>query len=356
MTAIERLLSGDWGTVRLRQSAVPVDLMVLVPGAILWLGVLLWRGGAAGGAAFRNTALFLFVLLFLTSATRSLIVRRLMPPFFLGGLLMCVMLPAIYALQDVAIGDFILPPVEEMLKLVPVLLILRRGAQSESWTLGATDVLLVAAVTAAGFNLAEQTYLGPSDGPEPGLYGLLGSHLNHSRLSAGHIAWSSLAGATIGLGLLWRSKRWLAPLVGVSGLCLSIIDHVASNYRTGHNDRLATMLRAGTIDGWLVCYLAVAGFVLAIAIDFYINHATLPELPELEEPLGLESLRGSWRFALGKRALAHAVFQYRRLSGLDRANAICAAASLDAWFLNLRAFFEYTVDEAPTAAGTPTGA
>jgi hypothetical protein len=128
-------------------------------------------------------------------------------------------------------------------------------------------------------------------------------------------------------------------LVGAAGIGLGILDHVANNYFAVHPGHLARVLRSLVFDGWLIFYLGMGGALAILLLDLHVTHSTLPVLPELERPPAMKGL-GVWSFLTRKRALAYAVFRSRREIGLRRAEALCAAALLDAWFLNVRWLYD----------------
>jgi hypothetical protein len=63
--------------------------------------------------------------------------------------------------------------------------------------------------------------------------------------------WTALAGITLGLALLLRSRRELAIGLGASGFLWSALDHIANNFGVGQGGALANFLNGITGQGWV---------------------------------------------------------------------------------------------------------
>ena len=136
---------------------------------------------------------------------------------------------------------------------------------------------------------------------------------------ASHAIWTGLAGATIGLALLLRSRGIIALPIAASGYCWAVLDHTQNNYGISIRNFLATALGAVTADGWMSVYLFVIAGMVAIAFDLYIIHGTLAKIPlKVSLTGGLDGLLSAWRFITNKRAFAFLAYQYRRTSGSAR--------------------------------------
>jgi hypothetical protein len=143
---------------------------------------------------------------------------------------------------------------------------------------------------------------------------ILGAHM-----IASHAIWTGLAGATIGLALLLRSRGIIALPIAASGYCWAILDHTQNNYRINIRNFFGTALGGVTADGWMSVYLFVIAGLVAIGFDLYIIHGTLEKLPLKPSLSGeLDGWRSAWRFIIDKRALTFLAYQYRRASGSAR--------------------------------------
>lgn len=339
MSVVEKLFASDWGQVRVGSKSYSVRLLVTIAGATLWLGTMLVETGTSGIISSWTVLVYLGPLLAICSATRTVTFRHLISLFFIGGFMMGVALLVIDAVMpNTSVRDFLVPPFEESCKIAPVLFLLWRWRKSRLWTLAVTDVLLMAAFCGAGFGIVEDAYIRHHMAWPNQLSWLPITAFSEGRMDSGHAIWTTLAGATIGLALLIRGRRRLAIALGASGFVISILDHITGNYAVGSHIQLVfSFLNAITVSGYLALWMFFLGTLLAVAADLYIAHLALPNLPELEMP---KNFQAKWMFVVQKRALAHAVFHYRHSSGLQKAEAVCTAALLDAWFQNVRFAYE----------------
>jgi hypothetical protein len=149
---------------------------------------------------------------------------------------------------------------------------------------------------------------------------------------ASHAIWTGLAGATIGLALLLRSRGGIIALpIAASGYCWAILDHAQNNYRNNFRNLLGTALGGVTADGWMSVYLFVIAGMAATAFDLYIIHGTLAKIPlKLSLTGALDGLWSAWRFIINKRALAFLAYQYRRASDSTRMQIVPLAREIAA--------------------------
>jgi len=354
MKSLQELLASDWGSIRIGNKVYSVRLFVTVAGAALWFGSMLVKTGTAGIVSIWTSFLFLGPLVAIGSATRTVTLRQLISLCFLGGFMMGAAVIVINAVMPTTITrNVMVPPLEETFKIAPVLFLLWRWRVGRLWTLAATDVLLLAAASGTGFGVVEDAYIRHRFGWPAHLDWLPIVQMTGGRVIAGHAIWTALAGATIGLALLFRSRRILALLLGVSGFALAIFDHVADNlgaYEGSRNpNTLASIMNRIGAHGYLVLYLFLVVALVVLAADLYVVSVALPDLPELKPPSRWLGFRAKWSFSLPKRAFAHAVFQYRQSTGPGRAEAICSAMQLDAWFQKIH-FLDAQAPSPPAAA------
>lgn len=352
MGPLERFLTSDWGEVRIGNNIYSVRLLATIAGATLWLGTMLVETGTSGIAAIWTNLLFLLPLVAISSASRTLTIRQLVSLCFLGGFMMAVALLVIDIFMPTsAARDFLVPSLEESCKIAPVLFLLWRWRKSRLWTLAATDVLLMAACSGTGFGVVEDAYIRHNLGWPAQIGWLPVTEISGGRLIVGHGIWSAFAGITIGLGLLFRKRRRTTWSLGASGFVLSIFDHISNNLGVHHPGQLAVFLNSFDAQGYLVYYLFLTGVTVVLTADLYIVHVALPQLPEFTAPCQLTDLRAKWEFSVQKRALAHAIFNYRQSAGLERAEGICMATLLDGWFQNVRSVCEQHPSAAPMSGG-----
>jgi len=300
---------------------VPVWAIVVVIGVAVWLGLMLFATGVSGLVALWTTAAFFVPLVVIGSLTRTVSLRFLGWLILMGGVAMAVaylagsVFSAFVANPDELLRNLVIPPVEEILKLAPVLFIVWRRRRSTTWSFGATDLLLMGAAAGLGFGVVEDAYVRNSRFGWPGEIGLLPiTELTGGTLVVGHAIWTAIAGATVGLGLMVRHRPRLAILVGASGIAWTTLDHIRTNTApTGRESAsgINSLLTTITADGWLTLWIFVALVVATILVDVALLWR-LPRLPGLSVPLPRANARGFtswWAFQLRKRALAYAYFR-----------------------------------------------
>ena len=332
-------LSGSWGSVTWRGHRFTGRQLVALGGAVFWLLVMLVNTGTGGIVAVWTAVVFMAELIVLGSFTRTVSIRQLTSMFLLGGFTMSLAWVFASSIPHTPGRAFIVPPMEELLKIAPVLFLLWRGRNSTTRMFGITDVMLLAAASGAGFGMVEDAYIRHHSGWPTQLDWLPLTEITGGRLIAGHAIWTTLAGVTLGFALLFRSRLKMAVALGASGFIWSAFDHIANNYGVGQRGFFANFLNGIAGHGWTAIYLFVLGVVAAIGLDLYMIHGQLPPFPELKLPkiqAGVSGFKMLWAFLIDRRALAYALFRYRGASGMARAELACLAAVLDLSLLNRR--------------------
>lgn len=315
----------DRGTIRVADRDMPIRSLVVVVAIAVWLGLMLIATGTGGVTALWTAAVFIVPLVLIGSLTRTVPLVVLGWMLLMGGAAMAVAylgadLFTVFIKSPTApLRNVVIPVMEEVLKLAPVLFLLWRWRRSGTWALGVTDVLLMAAVAGVGFGLVEDAYVRHSRFGWPGQLAFLPvTEILSGKLIVGHAIWTSIAGATVGLGLLMRHRRPAAILIGVSGIAWTTLDHIRTNSAPVGRDSgsgFSNVLTTITANGWLSLWIFLALVVAAIAIDLAIGSRTLPHRPEVTmvrssvQPADRSS---SWAFRLHRRALAYAAFRGRR--------------------------------------------
>jgi RsiW-degrading membrane proteinase PrsW (M82 family) len=306
-------------TIQVGTRAIPLWLAATVAGAATWLGIMLVDTGSEGLDALWTAAAYLAPLILAGSLSRTVSLRNLATVTLAGGFMLGVALLAIKGFEafddDPAstLRDFAVPLLEESLKLAPVLLFLWIGRHGRTWTLGATDLLLLGAAAGAGFGLVEDAYIRDRFGWNDQVSWLPIAEINGGRVIAGHALWTSLASLAIGYGLLLRCRGAIALAAALAGLAWSVFDHAANNYAAGHESSAAERLQSITGDGWLTIWAVVLGGIAAIAIDAAIQRRTIRSVEALAPPGGFT--RETWAYRLAHRALAVGAFQHYRADG-----------------------------------------
>ena len=305
--------------------------IIVIAGVALWLGSMLVKTGGSGVVALATAVLFMGELIILGSATRTVTLRQLLWLFLMGGVMMGVGYFGGLVAPDYPAKAFVIPPMEETLKLAPVLWILWRGRKARTWSMGVTDIMLMGAASGAGFAMVEDAYIRHAVGWTAHVAWLPLTEISGGRLIVGHAIWTALAGMMIGWALMLRNRGVLAIGVGVCGFVWSILDHAANNYTVHVSGWSASLLNDVTGYGWISLYLFVIGVIAAIAMDLYIIHKAPPRLPELDlsalgSPRG--RMKAFWTMMLAQRMVAFLIFQYRRGSETTRAEITDFAAPM----------------------------
>ena len=306
--------------------------VIAAAGIALWLLLMLFSTGKGGFVALWTNLVLLIALLLIGTFTRTVSVLRVLQFFSFGGFFMGVALVIGRVLPRTDFRAFVVPLMEEILKIAPLVWFLWRSRRDGIWSLGVTDVLLLATASGAGFGVVEDAYIRhlrhwPAHVPWLPVTEIIGG-----RVIPGHAIWTAVAGLTIGLAIMWRGRALMA--IAPIGFLVSLADHAANNYGVRHRGALSTLLNGVTAQGYIVLILFVVGIVAAVAVDT-LALSQLPRLIELQRPAGLTRLRHAWTFSLNTRSIAYALLRSRSASGRARAQAICAAALIDSALLNL---------------------
>jgi hypothetical protein len=287
---LRTLLFGDWGSLTVAGRRLPVWLIVTLVGMVVWLGSILVATGADALVAAWTALALLVPILLLATATRTVSLRMVGVFFLLGGAMIGVALLWVMVFEVVLpahdrVRATVQPIVEELLKLAPLLVFLWLRRRDRTWSLGATDVLLLGAATGIAFGFVEDAYIrhnplsllwqGPAWLPaaETPDYG--------ARLIVGHGVWTTVAAGGIGLALTLRARRPLAIAVAIIAVLLPILDHITNNTisllgRNATDDVLVNFVQLITANGWALAYLMVVVVVLVVAVDLFILLRTWP--------------------------------------------------------------------------------
>jgi serine/threonine-protein kinase len=329
-------LINTWGTFPAGPIRLQLRQIILVAATVLWVAITCFNTGTKGIMAFALNAAFVFSLFFLGGTTRTIPIAVVSMIALWGGFMMG--LAGLIGGQIVAymgISNQLLPmtqaPLEEFLKLVPVLLFLERGKQFSIWTYGATDILILGVASGAGFAFVEDAYVHATSGWQNQIVWLPSAEIVNGRMIAGHAIWTGLACGTIGLALLWRHHKRLAAILAVAGLAWSTIDHIANDYAFTTSDWRSTVLNFVSANGYITILLFILCLIAAIIFDRFILFKALPKVPEFRLPSSKEAaatLKNFWEFVLDRRRLAYAYYRYQHAQGADRQECALVVSTL----------------------------
>lgn len=359
---------GGWGTLVYGTTRIPVRLLVLLGGSLVWVVAMVIVGGGEAITAIWTNALFLVPLVLVGSLVRTVTLRSVALMVFAGGALMGVMYLLAQLLgpllEDGGTRALLVPFLEELLKVLPVLGFVWVGRRTHTWAIGATDVLILAAASGAGFGVVEDAYIRANSGWPDQIDWLPVTELIGGRLIVGHAIWTALAGATIGLALLLRTRRPLVVPIAVaaSGFLVSVVDHAANNSSSLASGSLGDLLNVISQNGWTPLWLFFAAAIGCLAVDAWIVYRRLPNerrYPRPPHAAGARGLGDTWAFVLDRRRLAFARYRWKRAPKplVDEVGPI--AARLD-WSLFMRqpeasraAFGAAVAESAPNSPNQP---
>jgi len=322
-------------TIAAGNRRISLGALLFCAGLTFWIGNMLLHTGGAGFAALSTSMLFLIALLLVTCVTRTTRIGRLAGFYCLGGTMMSVMYLVALAIGtvepniDAPVRQFLVPFMEETLKLAPVAFILWRQRNAQLWTLGASDVLLMAAASGAGFGLVEDAYIRMHNGGwQSPVEWLPLAHVYGDHLSVGHGTWTSIAGATLGLALLWRRGGRARYVLAAGGWFWAFLDHSANNYSVARSGPSVDLLQAINGHGYFSVAFFFAAVVVVVAADLYVVHGTLPlNLQSASRfRLGLKAIGAWWIATLERRKLAYLMFHARAETGPRRAELLINGA------------------------------
>jgi RsiW-degrading membrane proteinase PrsW (M82 family) len=339
---------------------LPMRKLVVVGGMSLWLAALLLRTDGDGVATLWAHALVGGGLLLAGSLTRTVSIRELVRFLFLGAALLGAMfLLALLVLNPLLPRgnperDVVVPILEQAMYAAPlgVLLWLRR--RGRSWSMAATDLLLLGAAVGIGFGVVEEAYL--RAGPDDYLPWLPVVYMGE-RLAPTHAVWASLGGATIGLGLLTRSRGAIWLPIAASGSLVAAMDHIANNLVDNGGD-LYGFLNLLTLDGWLVIGLFLATALGCVGADLAIQRRRGPKRDEAPARPGMAGLGTKWSGIVIRRRLAIADFHWHQLPSSKRREPAAEGVRVALADVLLATHERRTLsagDEGPTDAASGSG-
>ncbi|HEY9715237.1 MAG TPA: protein kinase [Chroococcales cyanobacterium] len=307
-----------WGSIPVGGTHVEFRQIALILGCSVWLGATLWKAGTTGIIALAlNLTMLTFVGL-MAWTTRTVSLKTVATMFFAGGVLMgaayALEVPLALVINSTSPGfrPFVLPPIEEFLKIAPVLWMLIVGRKFSSWTYGATDLLLFGVAAGAGFAFVEDACRYATTGLQQQVVWLPTAEIINGRFIAGQAIWTGLAAGTIGLVSIWQHRLKLPWLLAAVGIGLSTADHVAANFAEAAAGLGATAFNYALLNGYSVAALFVAVVIGAVLSDRWVLAVSLPKTDQFNIPKGKDrkdTLEDFWHFVLERRKLAYAYYK-----------------------------------------------
>jgi len=314
-----------WGTLPLASSRISVRSIALGLGVVVLTASTVARAGTQAIVALALNIAFVALVLLLTKATRTVSIRVLIFSFLIGAAMMGAALAIGNLIASALVTDpttgkfdsplrsFLLPPIEDLCRFLPVLVILWQGRKFTTATMGASDVALLGIATGAGFAFVEDACVHATTGWDNPYFWLPATVFVNGHLVAGHALWSALAGCTLGLGLLLLHKKALAMPLMIGGFVWAALDHVAMDYSITHTDLASGIFTFFSANGYITILLFIAAFAAAIGFDLWIILKSTPDYPEFHlfsRNERAESIGTVWQFVLDRRRLAFAHYRH----------------------------------------------
>lgn len=198
----------------------------------------------------------------------------------LGSLARLVGRPVVSAVgTNSVIGPAVwVPFTEEIIKALPVALIVILAARRTAARPSAFDMVLLGAWTGVGFAQYENTQFGRggADWSAAPPFSLIfpsevSAHVAGTTIViAGHVVWTTMIGLGLGFGVLYRQRfRRAWPAIPVT-FAVALAEHGAANGLgpAGPHAPLEQILHVLTLGGWLSSIVLIAGLVLVGRIEW----------------------------------------------------------------------------------------
>jgi protease prsW family protein len=271
-----------------------VPIVGLIVSCVTYIIVAFATAGFRGlGPFFVNSFSYLWVIawmLVITFVVRTIGVREVLVTFF-GGFFTSVAIVHLISVPIIGmtgvnpfISVYLVPTLEELSKVIPLLLLLlayrrRRGERS-----GISDLVVAGFAAGAGVGLHEDLMYGrsvtSSNGTLFGTFdGVLGGLFPNFFVGGGttlvaHAGWGTIIGLGVGVSaLLWYRLKFFALIPGALGVLVAIIDHSTWN---DSNDFWGRIL---TADHQVAVAVTVLAIPAAVVTDFLLRRRHTGELP-----------------------------------------------------------------------------
>ncbi|HNB23706.1 MAG TPA: protein kinase [Candidatus Melainabacteria bacterium] len=285
----------------------------------------------------------LAILSAIASFTRTLVLRRMLSLFLWGAFMTGVAVIVSHGVVNVFAfagrggTEIAMAAIEEIIKLIPLVVLLVVGRKFSTFTMGMTDFILAGAALGAGFSCLEYAAAHKYSTAYGQLAWLPTAEIVNGRMVSGHLIWSSLAAAGIGFGFFFKT-RWKVAAIGAAvGLAVSIIDHAAYNYSVVSNDFIAGALNGVALNGYLAFGLWVASILIGLVVDARVLLKAVPQYSEFKVPKGLEGLDGlmaMWDFVIDRRRLAYSLHHYENAPETLKKDAAVTSSLLAQTLIN----------------------
>jgi RsiW-degrading membrane proteinase PrsW (M82 family) len=166
------------------------------------------------------------------------------------------------------------PVTEEILKVLPVVLVVVLALRRSSVRPSALDLMLLGAWTGAGFALYENATYGRgsfsmSANPLSLFFPIETHGVVEGLTVAGHLVYTALIALGIGVSLLYKRRLRQAWVVAIAAIAAVLTEHVAINALAADslNGVVAEAVEVLTLGGQLTTLLLIAGMAYVLLIE-----------------------------------------------------------------------------------------
>jgi len=227
-----------------------------------------------------EAALQLFVmgwLLLLTFRTRTVSIRSVLSFWFVGFFAVIVLVFAfvvpvsyLFGEQSGFVKGFWVPIMEELLKALPLIVVLATALRRPQFQLAISDMLILGLAVGFGYAFHEDALWGRigADGFGGSFWGVFFPTFYYENLfTVAHAGWTALIGLALGWWYFFRHKKfmWLIPAF-VSGAV--ILDHMRLNYRGA--GKIGDLMEYMVGSGRMLAEFLVFGIVVTVVFELII--------------------------------------------------------------------------------------
>lgn len=317
--------TNTWGSIPFGTSHVQIRHLIFWLSLAAWfsLTLLVAQTQAISSLAFNLTFLINLIIILFSVRTISLTTVGLC--FCLGGLSLGVVVGLTIPMQtflhnNTHLRPFVLALLEQLGFAVPLLCLLWRGRRFSTWTLGASDILLMGAAIGAGFGFVVEAYAHKVNPTFTHFFVLLpNAEMIKDHLSLNAAVWSAMAAGTMGLAFVFHHRKLGFTVLSLIGFVMALLDHVSVDYTQlpDASPWVVSFFHVVTYNGYVALVFFALTFIACVSVDSFVQFSSLPRTPEfkiLRRRDKNETLDALWDCILDLRRLAYAHYRFRRMT------------------------------------------
>lgn len=272
-----------------------IPIIGLIVSCVTYIIVAFGTAGFGGlGPLFVNSFAYLWVIVWMLAATfvvRTIGIREVIVTFF-GGFFLSVAVVHLISIPIIQLNGvspfisvYLVPTLEELSKVIPLLLLLLAYRRRRGERAGISDMVVAGFSAGAGVGLHEDLLYGRSvtsgNGTLLGVFdGTLGVifpnfFVGGSTTLVAHAGWGTIIGLGVGVSaLLWHRFKVFALIPGAIGVLVAVMDHSTWNERGD-----VWLGRVLTADHQVALVITILAIPAAVTTDFLLRRRHTGELP-----------------------------------------------------------------------------